>query len=163
MNTEILSNTALGTNPTITSFLSIFSFTITFYVSYLFTHFVILNLYEITNTWIIFVSILVGHTVLNISTLLRSKRRTFGDLFIQRAYINIKSSSHLTKRIMFRSLLTSIIFYLSAYLIFLTGFKESYFVIGLISIIILNWKIISFIKTKVSILDILTQTALVKT
>ena len=162
MNTEILTNTALKTNPILNSLLSILSFTVTFYVSYLFTHFVILNLFEITDTWIILVSILAGHTTLNISTLIISKCRTFGDLFIQRAYTAIKSSSSLTKRVMFRSLLTSIIFYLVAYFIFLTGFKESSFVIGLISIVILNWKIIAYLNTRISILDIITQTALVK-
>ena len=62
------------------------SLVITFYMSYLFFHFVVLNAFTINNTLVIVVSIWAGHIFLNISTLGILKNMTFGDLFVKIEY-----------------------------------------------------------------------------
>jgi hypothetical protein len=52
------------------------SLLITFYMSYLFFHFVVLNEFTINNTLVIVVNIWAGHIFLNISTLGVMKNRT---------------------------------------------------------------------------------------
>ena len=60
MNTKIVGKNNIVSNHKNASYRGVISFALAFYVSYLFTHFVILELYEITDTWIILSSIFLG-------------------------------------------------------------------------------------------------------
>ena len=69
------------------------SLLITFWMSYLFFHFVVLNELTINNTLVIVVKIWAGHIFLNISTLGVMKNRTFGDLLVNMTVVRFEEKA----------------------------------------------------------------------
>ena len=63
------------------------SLLITFYISYLFLHFIILEITPIESTLVIVAIIWVGHILLNTVTIGMRKKQTFGDLLFRIQYI----------------------------------------------------------------------------
>lgn len=86
----------------------------TFYISYLFLHFVILELTPIENTLVIVTIIWAGHILLNSVTIAIMKKQTCGDLLFRVKYNSLKetSTSKAALQLLIRSLLTTGLLYL---------------------------------------------------
>ena len=86
----------------------------TFYISYLFLHFVILELTPIENTLVIVAIIWAGHIFLNSVTIAIMKKQTCGDLIFRLEYNLLKEthSSKIALQLFVRSLFTSNVLYL---------------------------------------------------
>lgn len=90
----------------------------TFYISYLFLHFVILELTTIENTLVIVAIIWAGHISLNSVTIAIMKKQACGDLLYRVKYNSLKetSDSKAALQLLIRSLLTTSLLYLLIYL-----------------------------------------------
>ena len=86
----------------------------TFYISYLFLHFVILELTPIESPFVIVAIIWTGHILLNSLTIAMKKKQTFGDLIFRLHYNSIAASppSEVAVPLLIRSLLTTNVLYL---------------------------------------------------
>ena len=163
MNTKILGKNNIVSNHKNASYRGVISFALAFYVSYLFTHFVILELYEITDTWIILSSIFLGHMILNQSVLIMTKNRTFGDLFVKSKYVASYDKQNVYSVISFRSLIVSMMFYLAVYYIYLSGFNELAIVSGFIFVVICSGNFCKEDNAKLSVIDKLSGIHLAST
>ncbi len=100
----------------------VISLLFTFYMSYLFVHFIILNAFTINDTLVIIVNIWLGHLVLNVLTLMKTKNRTFGDLVVGIKYQHVKKNMWQLSWLVGRSVFTVTLFYLAVYCNYLLGF-----------------------------------------
>lgn len=110
----------------------------TFYISYLFLHFVILELTPIENTLVIVAIIWIGHLLLNLVTIAIRKKQTFGDFLFRLQYNSFKerNTSRVALKLLIRSLLTTNLLYLficlNVQLKFSMGVLLGSFLIGLL-------------------------------
>ncbi|WP_286234452.1 hypothetical protein [Thalassotalea sediminis] len=86
----------------------------TFYISYLFLHFVILELTPIENTLVIVAIIWAGHILLNSITIAITKKQTFGDVIFRLQYNSLtgKQPSSVAVSLFIRSFITTNVLYL---------------------------------------------------
>lgn len=103
-------------------FRQVTSLFVTFYMSYLFVHFVVLNTFTIDEALVIMINVWLGHMVLNILTLMKIKNRTLGDLLVELKYQTVKNSSGPAALLALRSVFTMTLFYLVVYGNYLLGF-----------------------------------------
>ena len=163
MNTEMTNQTkSLRITPS-KNLLGPLSLGLTFYLSYLFTHFVILELYDLTDIRVILGSIFIGHLILNLLTLYKTGNRTFGDMIVRCKYIEITKQRSITRWLTLRTVLTSMIFYLIVYYINTTGFNELAFLGAIVIAVVLSWKFIRVNDYQLSLVDKLTNTYMVST
>ena len=127
---------------------------ITFYTSYLFFHFVVLNILTINNILIIIASIWAGHLVLNIATLYILKNRTFGDFIVRIKYCGFRRNIKQTKQIAIRSIFSTTLFYSIIFCNYLAGWSFIAIIASLLFAIGLNYFKISHFK--LSIIDWIT-------
>jgi hypothetical protein len=136
------------------------SLLITFYTSYLFFHFVVLNLFIINNIVIIFASLWAGHIFLNVFTLSIFKNRTFGDFIVRIKYRGFRRNMNQTKQIAMRSIFSTTLFYGIIFCNYLAGWSIGAIIASLAFTIGLNYyKITHF---KLSIIDWVTGTLTLK-
>jgi hypothetical protein len=138
------------------------SLLITFYMSYLFFHFVVLNEFTINNTLVIVVNIWAGHIFLNISTLGVMKNRTFGDLLVKVEYQGFRRNIDQIYQIAMRSIITATLFYIVAFCNYLAGFSLYAMITSLILAIVLNCHNITINHTKLSVINWVTGTLALK-
>ena len=138
------------------------SLLITFWMSYLFFHFVVLNELTINNTLVIVVKIWAGHIFLNISTLGVMKNRTFGDLLFKVEYQGFRRNIDQIYQIAVRSIITSTLFYIVVFCNYLVGFSLYAMITSLILAIVLNCYNITINHTKLSVIDWVTGTLTLK-
>ena len=143
-------------------FRRISSLLITFYISYLFVHFVVLNNFIIDSTLMILVNIWIGHIFLNISTLSITKNMTFGDLLVKIEYQSFRDNIVPLCLVSIRSIITATLFYLFIFCTYLAGFSLSAIMTCLILAIIINLYKVSINATKLSVIDWITGTVAVK-
>ncbi|MFC3094540.1 hypothetical protein DRW07_13375 [Alteromonas sediminis] len=86
----------------------------TFYVSYLFLHFVILEITPIDSPFVIVAVIWGGHVLLNVATIAMMQKQTFGDLIFRLHYIAIakQEDSCVARKLLIRSLVSTNALYL---------------------------------------------------
>jgi len=133
---------------------------ITFYTSYLFFHFVILNIFTINNILVIIASIWAGHIILNVLTLSILKNRTFGDFIVRIKYCGFRRNVKQTKQIAIRSIFSTTLFYSIIFCNYLAGWSIGAIIASLLFAIGLNYfKITHF---KLSIIDWITGTLALK-
>ncbi|MGB0937657.1 MAG: hypothetical protein ACPGTQ_09365 [Colwellia sp.] len=143
-------------------FRKVISLLLTFYTSYLFVHFVILNAFTINNTLIIVVNIWFGHLVLNLFTLMVIKNRTFGDLFVGIKYQKVKNNMWQASLLAVRSILTTTLFYLIVYCNYLLGFPLYAVILTFISAFVFVGYTAQISGMKLSAADWLSGTIAVK-
>lgn len=135
------------------------SLLITFYTSYLFFHFVVLNLFTINNIFVIIASIWAGHLVLNIVTLCILKNRTFGDFIVRINFIGFRRNINQTNQIAIRSIFSTTLLYSIVLCNYLAGWSMGAIIASLLFAIGLNYFKIHF---KLSIIDWITGTLALK-
>ncbi|MCW8849409.1 MAG: hypothetical protein OQJ81_05460 [Melioribacteraceae bacterium] len=126
---------------------------ITFYISYLFFHFVVLNAFTINNTLVIIVSVWAGHIFLNISTLGILKNMTFGDLFVRIEYRGFRRNINQIYQIAMRSIFTTTLFYIVVFCNYLAGWSLFVMIASLLLAIVLNYYNIKINHIKLSVID----------
>lgn len=139
----------------------VLSFLATFYVSYLFTHFVILNLFTLELTAVIIVSIWAGHLILNLSSLHLTKNRLLGDLLYNGQYQAVNLSPLRVSGVVCRTLLTTSVFYTAIYISYLAGFTLYSVLMSVGLAALLNWPVTVTERGKLSLIDRLTGTTAV--
>ncbi|MDA7717094.1 hypothetical protein OAR38_00450 [Flavobacteriaceae bacterium] len=138
------------------------SLVITFYMSYLFFHFVVLNAFTINNTLVIVVSIWAGHIFLNISTLGILKNMTFGDLFVKIEYQGFRRNINQIYQIAMRSIITTTLFYIVVFCNHLAGWSLFVMIASLILAIVLNYYNIKINHINLSVIDWVTGSLALK-
>ena len=138
------------------------SLLITFYISYLFFHFVVLNAFTITNMPVILVSIWAGHIFLNISTLGILKNMTFGDLFVKIEYRGLRRNINQIYQIAMRSIFTTTLFYIVVFCNYLAGWSLFVMIASLILAIVLNYYNFKINHNKLSVIDWVTGSLALK-
>jgi|TARA_Y100000389_G_C17419588_1_gene495892 hypothetical protein len=138
------------------------SLVITFYMSYLFFHFVVLNAFTINNTLVIVVSIWAGHIFLNISTLGILKNMTFGDLFVKIEYQGFRRNINQIYQIAMRSIITTTLFYIVVFCNYLAGWSLFVMIASLILAIVLNYYNIKINHINLSVIDWVTGSLALK-
>lgn len=134
----------------------------TFYVSYLFLHFVILELTTIDNVLVIIAIIWVGHILLNTASIMSTKNRTFGDLLVQLEYLPRHKTSELTKPVFARAMVSSTLFYLVICMNVLLGFPMLGLVLSAtLALVILTYQF-EHQGEKVSFVDWVSSTVVIK-
>jgi len=133
---------------------------ITFYTSYLFFHFVVLNILIINNILIIIASIWAGHLVLNIATLYILKNRTFGDFIVRIKYCGFRRNIKQTKQIAIRSIFSTTLFYSIIFCNYLAGWSIGAIIASLAFAIGLNYYKLK--QSKLSIIDRITGSLALK-
>jgi hypothetical protein len=129
---------------------------ITFYISYLFFHFVILNAFTINSITLILLSLWAGHIILNSITLGIFKNATFGDLFVQIKFIGFKQNTNQVCQIAMRSFFTTTLFYVVIYCNYLSGWSLLVMFASLILAVVINYNYIKINPNTVTIIDWLT-------
>jgi hypothetical protein len=127
---------------------------ITFYTSYLFFHFVVLNLFIINNMLVILASLWAGHIFLNVLTLCILKNRTFGDFIVRIEYRGFRRNMNPTYQIAMRSIFSTTLFYGIIFCNYLAGWSIGAIIASLAFTIGLNYYKIS--RFKLSIIDWIT-------
>lgn len=138
------------------------SLLITFYMSYLFFHFVVLNAFTINNTLVVVVGIWTGHIFLNISTLGVKENMTFGDLLVKIKYQGIRRNINQINLISMRSIITTTLFYIIVFCNYLAEWSLFAMIASLILAIVLNYYSITINHIKLSIIDWVTGTITLK-
>jgi hypothetical protein len=138
------------------------SLLITFYISYLFFHFIILNAFTINNMLVILVSIWAGHIFLNISTLYILKNMTFGDLFVKIEYRGFRRNINQIYQIVMRSIFTTTLFYIVVFCNYLAGWSLFVVIASLILAIVLNCYNIKINHNKLLVIDWVTGSLALK-
>ncbi|WP_439132948.1 hypothetical protein [Polaribacter sp.] len=133
---------------------------ITFYTSYLFFHFVVLNLFIINNILVIFASLWAGHIFLNIFALCIWKNRTFGDFIVRIKYIGFRRNIKQAYQIAMRSFFTTTLFYGFVFFTYLTGWSIGAIITSLVITIGLNY--CKFNKSNLLLIDWLTGSLALK-
>ena len=136
----------------------VISLLLTFYISYLFFHFVILNVFIINNPLTMLVNIWFIHAFLNIITLYITKNKTFGDLLVRIKYQRVRRRLVLKNLIAIRSMVTSTLFYLVIYFNFLAGFSFYAITLSLVFAFLLSGLKIKINFIDKSVLDWITGT-----
>jgi len=138
------------------------SLLITFYISYLFFHFVILNAFTINNMTVILVSVWAGHIFLNIITLGILKNITFGDLFVKIKFIGFRRNINQIYQIAMRSFFTTTLFYIVIFCNYLSGWSLLVMIASLILAVVLNYSYIKINHIKLSAIDWVTGSLALK-
>lgn len=133
---------------------------ITFYTSYLFFHFVVLNIFTINNIVVIIASIWTGHIILDIFTLCILKNRTCGDFIVRIKFVGFRRNMNQTKQIAIRSIFSTTLFYSIICCIYLTGWSIGAIIVSLIFVIGLN--LFKINNLKLSIIDWITGSLALK-
>lgn len=140
----------------------VISLLFTFYMSYLFVHFVILNAFTINDTLLIIVNIWLGHIVLNVMTVMKTKNRTFGDLVVGIKYQHVKNNMWQLSWLSSRSVFTVTLFYLAVYCNYLLGFPLYSVLLTAVSAFLFVGYRAQFSGMSLSTMDWLTGTVAVK-
>ena len=143
-------------------FRRVLSLLITFYTSYLFFHFVVLNVFTMDNTLVIVVSIWAGHIFLNACTLGLTKSMTFGNFFVKIKYQGFRRKINQLYQIGMRSIFTTTLFYLVIFCNYLAGWSVFVLIASLLLAIGLNYIDITINHTTLSITDRITGTIALK-
>lgn len=138
------------------------SLLITFYISYLFFHFVILNAFTIDDMLVILVSIWGGHVFLNISTLGISKNKTFGDVFVKIHYRGFRRNMDQFYQIAMRSLFTTTLFYVVVFCNYLAGWTVPVMMTSICLAIVLNYSGFKINHSNLSVIDWVTGSLAVR-
>jgi hypothetical protein len=136
------------------------SLLITFYTSYLFFHFVVLNIFTINNIFVIIASIWAGHIILDILTLCILKNRTCGDFMVGIKFVGFRRNINQTKQIAIRSIFSTTLFYSIIYCIYLAGWSIGVIIASLAFAIGLNCYKLN--QSKLSIIDQITGSLALK-
>jgi hypothetical protein len=131
------------------------SLLITFYTSYLFFHFVVLNLFVINNILVILASVWTGHIFLNVLTLCILKNRTFGDFIVRIEYRGFRQNMNQTYQIAMRSIFSTTLFYSIIFCNYLAGWSMGTIIASLAFAIGLNYYKLD--QSKLSIIDWITR------
>ncbi|NVK57208.1 MAG: hypothetical protein HWE26_16525 [Alteromonadaceae bacterium] len=132
------------------------AFMLTFYISYLFFHFVVLNIQNYESVIAILSYIFVVQVMLDMVGIAFLHSTTGAGFAFSIKYENLKQGSGQKLNLTVRTLLTSLIFYVTIYGIFLTGWQLSAFATGLLITLALNLNLSSHRDKKMSALDWLT-------
>jgi hypothetical protein len=143
-------------------FRQITSLLVTFYMSYLFVHFVVLNTFTLDDTLVIMVNVWLGHVVLNILTLMKCKNRTLGDLLVGLKYQTVKNNSGSATLLALRSVFSTTLFYLVVYCHYLLGFPLYAVIITVIAACLLIGCRAQMSGKSLSAVDWLTGTVAIK-
>ena len=143
-------------------FRRIISLLITFYISYLFVHFFLLDELKLDKTLVIVLKVWTGHIFLNISTLRVMKHTTFGDLLVNIEYRSFRGNIGQVRLVLLRSILAVTLLHLVLVFNYLAGFTLYSFIISLLFAISLNWDKVTINDTRLSIIDWITGTVAIK-
>ena len=136
------------------------SLLITFYTSYLFFHFVVLNLFVVNNMLVIIANVWAGHIFLDVFSLCILKIRTFGDFIVGIKYRGFRRNMNQTYQIGMRSIFSITLFYSIVFCNYLTGWSLVAIVASLTLGIGLNYYKLNHIK--LSIIDWITGSLALK-
>lgn len=136
------------------------SLLITFYTSYLFFHFVVLNLFVINNILVILASVWAGHIFLNVLTLCILKNRAFGDFIVRIEYRGFRRTMNPTYHIAMRSIFSTTLFYSIIFCNYLAGWSMGTIMASLAFAIGLNYYKLD--QSKLSIIDWITGSLALK-
>jgi hypothetical protein len=136
------------------------SLLITFYTSYLFFHFVVLNTFTINNMLVILASVWAGHVFLNVLTLSILKNRTFGDFIVRIKYRGFRRNMNQTYQIAMRSIFSTTLFYSIIFCNYLAGWSIGAIIASLAFAIGLNYYKLK--QSKLSIIDRITRSLALK-
>ena len=136
------------------------SLLITFYTSYLFFHFVVLNLFIIIDIVVIIASLWAGHIFLNVFTLCILKNRTLSDSIVRIEFRGFRRNINQTYQIARRSIFSTTLFYIMVFCNYLSGWSIVGLIASLTFAIGLNYYKISHFK--ISIIDWITGSIALK-
>ena len=132
------------------------AFLLTFYISYLFFHFVVLNIQNYENVIAMLSYIFTFHLLLDIVGIAILNTTTGAGFAVSIKYENLKQDSGQKLNLIMRTVLSSIIFYVTIYGIFLSGWQLSAFATGLLITLVLNRNFSRHKGKMISALDRLT-------
>lgn len=132
------------------------AFMLTFYISYLFFHFVVLNIQNYENVIVMLSYIFMVHLVLDIVGIAILNTTTGAGLVFSIKYENLKQNSGQRFNLIVRTVLNSVIFYVTIYGIFLSAWQLYAFATGLLIALVLNLNLSRHADKMISVLDRLT-------